>query len=115
LQLPGQPAREKNSDEDRCDDRKRMTVGCHYDDEQDRERGNKNHKAERAGHRFDLRCVTLLDQAAVPCGASSMSALSQKRTSGKLLAELALRYTPYDEKSNSEDGYDLIRAGTTGF
>jgi len=58
LQLPGQPAREKNSDEDRCDDRKRMTVSCHYDGEQDRERGNKNHKAEQAGHRFDLRCAS---------------------------------------------------------
>jgi hypothetical protein len=52
------PAREKNSDEDRCDDRKRMTVSCHYDGEQDREYGNKNYKAERAGHRFDLRCAS---------------------------------------------------------
>jgi len=37
---------------------KRMTVSCHYDGEQDRERGNKNHKAEQAGHRFDLRCAS---------------------------------------------------------
>lgn len=52
-----------------------MTVGCHYDGEQDRERGNKNYKAERA-----VICVAsaLLDQAAVPCGASSMSALTRK-------------------------------------
>src|SRR5262245_47845419 len=35
-----------------------MTVSCHYDGEEDRERGNKNHKAERASHRFDLRCAS---------------------------------------------------------
>jgi len=32
-----------------------MTISCHYYGEQNRERGNKNHKAARAGHRFDLR------------------------------------------------------------
>jgi hypothetical protein len=31
VQLSGQPAREKNGDEDRCNDTKRMTVSCHYD------------------------------------------------------------------------------------
>src|SRR5262249_31888194 len=72
----GQPAREKNSDEDRCDDRKRMTVSCHYDGEQDRERGNKNHKAERAGHRFDLRCASAAWSGSGPV--RSMFALPRK-------------------------------------
>ena len=53
VQLPGQSAREKNSYEDRCNDSKRMTVSCHYDGEQRRECDNKNHEAERAGHRSD--------------------------------------------------------------
>jgi len=58
VQLTGQPAREKNSDEDRCNHSKRMTASPDYEGEQDRERSNKNHKAERTCHRSDLRCAS---------------------------------------------------------